>query len=136
MNYKDDEVSDTASSQNSPTYFNISKHLQLNIMVNNESSSIQANANQSIPLMVNLEISTPKIDILRPTVDIVFVLDASASMQGKKLENLKQGFEQVVSVMSPEDRVSIVMFNHNSERLTPLMRMTEENKKKSIEAVE
>lgn len=59
----------------------------------------------------------------RPPVDLVTVLDVSASMSGDKLHVMKRAMRLVISSLSETDRLSIVAFSATSKRLLPLRRM-------------
>ncbi|KAM0848692.1 hypothetical protein ACQ4PT_054217 [Festuca glaucescens] len=58
-------------------------------------------------------------------VDIVAVLDASAGMQGGKLERMKEAMMVVIGKLRALDRLSIVSFNTFENRLTRLTYMTD-----------
>ena len=58
-------------------------------------------------------------------VDVVAVLDASAGMQGEKLERTKKAMMVVIGKLRAEDRLSIVSFNTYENRLTRLTYMTD-----------
>ncbi|KAJ4766360.1 hypothetical protein LUZ62_076735 [Rhynchospora pubera] len=61
----------------------------------------------------------------RSPVDIVGVLDVSASMEDDdRLEELKKAMLFVVSKLSPVDRLSIVKYSTNAKRLCPLRLVT------------
>ncbi|KAM0850667.1 hypothetical protein ACQ4PT_052932 [Festuca glaucescens] len=64
-------------------------------------------------------------EMLHPYVDVVAVLDASAGMQGKKLERMKDAMMVVIGKLRAKDRLSIVSFNTYENRLTRLTYMTE-----------
>lgn len=64
----------------------------------------------------------------RAPVDITCVLDVSGSMSGDKIQLVKDAVAFVISEMQPNDRLSIVSFNHAAERHTPLKKMTAEGK--------
>merc|ERR1739848_313351 len=55
-------------------------------------------------------------------------------MSGRKIQLLKDAVAFVISEMQPSDRLSIVSFNHGSQRLTPLKKMTQEGKDTSQQA--
>lgn len=57
-------------------------------------------------------------------VDLVMMLDVSSSMKGKRLENMKTATKFLVRKLSHVDRLSIVKFSANAERLCALRLMT------------
>lgn len=64
----------------------------------------------------------------RPGLDLVTVLDVSGSMQGDRIEKLKKAMEFVVKKLSPIDRLSIITFSKNANRLCPLRQINESSK--------
>jgi len=64
----------------------------------------------------------------RAPLDVTCVLDVSGSMNGQKIQLVKDAMAFVVDEMKPSDRLSIVTFNHSAERKTVLARMTAEGK--------
>ncbi|KAH9616890.1 hypothetical protein KSS87_021767 [Heliosperma pusillum] len=71
----------------------------------------------------------------RAPLDLVAVLDVSGSMYGQKIALLKQAVNFVIKNLGPTDRLSIITFSTNSERLTPLKRMTEAGQADTLRAV-
>ncbi|CAM0879664.1 unnamed protein product [Alopecurus aequalis] len=69
-------------------------------------------------------------DVARALLDLVTVLDVSGSMQGQKVELLKQAMCFVIDQLGPDDRLSMVSFSGEATRtrLTPLARMTDAGK--------
>ncbi|KAI3718038.1 hypothetical protein L1987_70029 [Smallanthus sonchifolius] len=59
----------------------------------------------------------------RAPIDLVAVLDVSASMGGPKLQMLKRAMRLVISSLGSADRLSIVAFSASPKRLLPLRRM-------------
>lgn len=60
----------------------------------------------------------------RAPIDLVAVLDVSASMGGAKLQMLKRAMRLVISSLGSADRLSIVAFAACPKRLLPLRRMS------------
>ena len=60
----------------------------------------------------------------RAPIDLVTVLDLSASMAGSKLQMLKRAMRLVIASLGPSDRLAIVAFSATPRRLLPLRRMT------------
>ncbi|KAL7594945.1 hypothetical protein Lser_V15G31064 [Lactuca serriola] len=60
----------------------------------------------------------------RAPIDLVAVLDVSASMGGAKLQMLKRAMRLVISSLGSADRLSIVAFSACPKRLLPLRRMS------------
>ncbi|KAI3465195.1 hypothetical protein Pfo_021858 [Paulownia fortunei] len=60
----------------------------------------------------------------RATIDLVTVLDVGGTMSGANLEMLLRAMRLVISSLGSADRLSIVAFSANPERLLPLTRLT------------
>src|SRR5215211_5230531 len=56
----------------------------------------------------------------RAPVDVAFVLDRSGSMQGPKLELVKQAVTTAVSLLRDDDRAALVIYDNEVESLQPL----------------
>jgi len=67
-------------------------------------------------------------DVARAPLDLVTVLDVSASMKGQKLELLKQAMCFLIDQLGPADRLSVVTFSRHASRLTRLARMSDAGK--------
>lgn len=59
----------------------------------------------------------------RQPLDLVCVLDVSASMSGPKLDEVKRAVRFIIDESQPNDRVSIVTFCHQAKRCLRLCRM-------------
>jgi len=65
---------------------------------------------------------------LRQPLDLICVLDVSGSMRGEKLRLVQDAVRFVVRESQPQDRLSIVTFNHSSDRALKLRRMDNDGK--------
>jgi Mg-chelatase subunit ChlD len=74
-------------------------------------------------------------DVARAPLDLVTVLDVSGSMQGEKLELLKQAMCFVIDQLGPADRLSVVTFSGYAVRRIRLSRMTDAGKASAKVAV-
>ncbi|CAH8357795.1 unnamed protein product [Eruca vesicaria subsp. sativa] len=71
----------------------------------------------------------------RAPLDLITVLDVSGSMEGMKLELLKNAVGFVIDNLGENDRLSVIAFSSNARRLFPLRLMTETGKQEAISAV-
>lgn len=71
----------------------------------------------------------------RQGMDIIAVLDVSSSMTGSKIELLRETMLFVADVLSEQDRLSIVSFSSNANRLTPLIPQGKVNKSRVDAAI-
>ncbi|KAJ1295283.1 hypothetical protein BS78_01G211700 [Paspalum vaginatum] len=72
----------------------------------------------------------------RAPLDLVTVLDVSASMVGTKLELLKQAMGFVIDNLGPRDRLCVVSFSSGASRLMRLARMSDDGKALASRAVD
>merc|ERR1719343_189233 len=68
----------------------------------------------------------------REPMDVVCVLDVSGSMNGEKIQLLKDAVRFVIEDAQPKDRVSLVTFNSSAARHHRLRRMSAEGKDEAI----
>ncbi|KAE8669201.1 chaperonin HSP60 [Hibiscus syriacus] len=71
----------------------------------------------------------------RAPVDLVAVLDISASMSGTKLALLKRAMGFVIQNLSSNDRLSVIAFSSSACRLFPLRRMSDLGRQQALQAV-
>ncbi|KAM5587251.1 E3 ubiquitin-protein ligase WAV3 [Rosa sericea] len=109
------------------------------IKTHTETSAIPAaDSRPQYPVLVSIcapPLQDPDGEVRTP-IDLVTVLDVSGSMQGQKLDLVKQAVKFVIENMGSSDRLSIVSFSTNSRRVLPLRRMTVDGRESAIEAVE
>ncbi|CAN6299166.1 unnamed protein product [Urochloa humidicola] len=75
-------------------------------------------------------------DPVRAPLDLVTVLDVSGSMEGDKLELLKQAMRFVIDNLGPADRLSVVSFSNVADRRIRLARMSDAGKASAKRAVD
>jgi Ca-activated chloride channel family protein len=56
----------------------------------------------------------------RAPIDVAFVLDRSGSMDGDKIELVKEAVNKAVDYLRPQDRVALVIFDNEIDVLQPL----------------
>ncbi len=61
-------------------------------------------------------------------VDIVLVLDRSGSMKGKKLQFAVQAVTDLIAMLSPDDRLSLITYADEVRRHAPLLYLTSRNR--------
>ncbi|CAH8386584.1 unnamed protein product [Eruca vesicaria subsp. sativa] len=71
----------------------------------------------------------------RAPLDLVAVLDVSSSMEGSKMELLKNAVTFVIQNLGDTDRLSVVTFSSTAHRVFPLRLMSETGKQFAIQAV-
>lgn len=89
---------------------------------------------QTIPVMVSLNTCLEKqeevaqnLEDNRPSIDLICVIDRSGSMAGKKIDLVKNALKQLIELLNENDRISLVIFDHEAQVLCPLKKVTKEN---------
>ena len=82
--------------------------------------------NKNTPIILNLLSKETSEQI--SNVDLICVIDVSGSMTGEKIILVKESLKKLISLMSEKDRISIVLFNHQSFKILDLTYTTSENK--------
>lgn len=63
----------------------------------------------------------------RTSVDLICVIDVSGSMNGEKIELVKETMKFLIETLTPSDRLSIITFNGSGNRICGLRAVTQEN---------
>ena len=90
--------------------------------------------NQNTPIVIN--IVSEEIKEKSSNVELICVIDVSGSMMGEKIKLVKQSLKVLLELMGEKDKLGLVLFNHNSEKLLDLTYTTSENKKKIISLID
>lgn len=85
-------------------------------------SAITAGKDGRVYLRVDLEGLPFERREYRTPVNIALVIDRSGSMRGPKLANAKEAAIMALGRLGPEDRVSVVAYDHNVKVLVPSTR--------------
>lgn len=87
-----------------------------------------------VPLLLSLNPKEVQTEV-KANIDLVCLLDKSGSMRGEKIQLLKDSFLTIMEYLGDNDRMSLVIFDSSAARITPLLRMTQENKQTTLEAL-
>lgn len=102
----------------------------------NSSLSVEITANSDVALLttgrnhdkyvVAVKVKAPSITTgnRRAPIDLVIVVDVGGAMTGSKLQILKRSIRQLIILLTPSDRLSLVAFASTTKRLLPLKKMT------------
>lgn len=82
---------------------------------------------------VLLEVApAPDLSISRLPLNLCLVLDRSTSMQGMRLQQVKEGTRQIIDRLNPEDALSVVVFSDRAEVILPSQKNIDKAMAKSI----
>ncbi|EAR91045.1 Von willebrand factor type A (vWA) domain was originally protein (macronuclear) [Tetrahymena thermophila SB210] len=132
---------DTGSDQTKADYF-LKDNLSLSIKLLNNKIVMDKKNNQIIPGVVSVEAKDFDADQVKKDkvryqpLDLIFVIDTSGSMQGKKIELVKKSILQVLHIIQGDDRISLVGFNSQAKVLLELTQLTKNSKKKIQKTVD
>ncbi|KAI3882043.1 hypothetical protein MKX03_006253 [Papaver bracteatum] len=96
---------------------------------------------ENFHILVNLKSNMTDVDQVnsditsRAPIDLVTVLDISGSMEGAKIQLLKQAMGFVIDNLGPSDRLSVISFSYNASRIFPLLLMNDSGKQRALQAV-
>ena len=90
--------------------------------------------NQNTPIVVN--IVSEEIKEKNSNVELICVIDVSGSMMGEKIKLVKQSLKVLLEMMGEKDKLGLVLFNHDSQKLLDLTYTTPENKKNIINLID
>ncbi|KAL8243130.1 hypothetical protein R6Q59_009388 [Mikania micrantha] len=93
------------------------------VVMMSEMAVISSNQSHDTYAVV-LKVKAPPSHPTRAPIDLVAVLDVSASMAGTKLQMLKRAMRLLISSLGSSDRLSIVAFSASPKRLLALRKMS------------
>ncbi|KAL4485500.1 hypothetical protein ABPG73_015292 [Tetrahymena malaccensis] len=110
--YQEDEIQENLFQHKNNTY-DLEKGLSLDIKTLHKHFQFNKDEDQSIPIMVSVKTldSTNYKDIQsnllegRPNIDLICVIDISASMSGEKIKSVKQAIIQLINMLNENDRL-------------------------------
>ena len=90
--------------------------------------------NKNTPIVVN--IVSEEMKEKTSYAELICVIDVSGSMVGEKIKLVKQSLKVLLELMGENDRLGLVLFNHQSHKLLDLTYTTKENKKNIISLID
>ncbi len=109
---------------------NLPPALNLNIKVSHQYMATQFEQ-QAFYVLVDIT-HTPDLPKLRLPLNLAVVLDTSTSMQGVRLQQAKQGVQQIIDQLTPEDAFSLITFSDKAKVLLPSERHVDKARSKAI----
>ena len=92
--------------------------------------------NENTPFVINIFSSDKDISNKRSYADLICVIDASSSMRGNKIYEVKESLKILIELMDKNDRIALILFNKFSHIYNGLEYITDENRKKLIEKID
>ena len=92
--------------------------------------------NQNTPIIINLNSPESESNEKKCNADLICVIDISGSMDGEKIELVRESLKILVEMMDKNDRLSLILFDNYASVYFPLNYMTEQNKKDLIIKIE
>ena len=90
--------------------------------------------NKNTPIVVN--IVSEEMNEKTSYAELICVIDVSGSMVGEKIKLVKQSLKVLLELMGEQDKLGLVLFNHQSQKLLDLTYTTKENKKNIISLID
>ena len=90
--------------------------------------------NKNTPIVVN--IVSEEMKEKTSYAELICVIDVSGSMVGEKIKLVKQSLKVLLELMGEKDKLGLVLFNHQSQKLLDLTYTTKENKKNIISLID
>jgi Ca-activated chloride channel family protein len=72
---------------------------------------------------------------VRPPLSLSIVIDRSGSMNGEPMQNAKAAAARLVAQLDPSDAFAIVTYSSSDETVTPMVRATDANKARAMDAI-
>ena len=63
----------------------------------------------------------------KPGIDLICVIDRSGSMSGEKIELVKKTLLLLLTLLTEQDRLSLILFDSSAECLNHLIPVSKEN---------
>ena len=83
-----------------------------------------------------LSLTSPDLIEKESNVDLICIIDVSGSMKNQKLNQIKLSLKYLISFMTPQDRLAVILFNDDAKIYLNLSFMTNETKKIFMEKIE
>ncbi len=101
----------------------------LNIQISHKHLAV-SNEEQAFYVLVNVT-PTESLPVLRLPLNLCLVLDRSTSMQGMRMQQVKEGTRQIIEQITPEDSLGVVVFSDRANVLLPSRRKIDKSRTKA-----
>ncbi len=117
-----------------PVIEDVDKITDLSIRMKRKIVQSSSLTEQTFPILASLAVKDLMLSYRAP-LDLVCVLDHSGSMQGEKMELVKNTFKYLLHFLNEFDRLSIVIFDDQVSTIVPLINTNDANKKRILSAI-
>lgn len=109
--------------------------LKLNLSA--EKGALSFDTEQKLLAMISLKAPDAPVEVERPAIDLVAVIDRSGSMQGQKMNLVKQTLELLVkrAGLKEADRISLVSFDREVKLELPLSPMDGSGRRRAEDVI-
>ncbi|CAD8154116.1 unnamed protein product [Paramecium pentaurelia] len=133
INYQDDEMIQPKKENAKQTAkYDLNENLQLEIKTLYKMVKLFPTKAQYLPGIVSIKAKDQNItqnhENKRVGVDLICLIDISGSMIGVKIQMVKQSLIVLLQFLGDNDRLQLITFDDDAHRLTPLKRVTKQNK--------
>ena len=84
--------------------------------------------NKNTPFVINISAPEPKDDEKKCNADLICVIDISGSMDGEKIQLVRESLKVLVEMMDKTDRLALVLFDNQASIFYDLNYMTDKEK--------
>ena len=91
--------------------------------------------NENIPFVINISSPQPEINEKKCNADLICVIDISGSMQGEKINLVKESLKILIEMMDKNDRLALILFENHSDILFDLNYLTDTAKKDLVNKI-
>ena len=92
--------------------------------------------NENTPFVINISSPQPEINEKKCNADLICVIDISGSMQGEKIELVKESLKILIGMMDKNDRLALILFENHSDIFFDLNYLTDKIKKDLINKID
>jgi uncharacterized protein YegL len=92
--------------------------------------------NENTPFVVNIFSPDKDLSNKRSYADLICVIDASSSMRGNKIYEVKESLKILIQLMDKNDRIALILFNKFSHIYSGLEYITDENRNQLIDKID
>jgi Mg-chelatase subunit ChlD len=92
--------------------------------------------NENTPFVINISSPQPEINEKKCNADLICVIDISGSMQGEKIELVKESLKILIGMMDKNDRLALILFENHSDIFFDLSYLTDTIKKDLINKID